>query len=229
MSDNPQGPTGNQPPQFGGNADQGAPQHQGGSQPYAQQGGAPQYQGGNQPYGQPQGGAPQYQGGNQPYGQQQGYGQPQYQGNDYGQHNPLERPKAVKTASVLVFIAGGLTLLGALFALLGGIAASASSEVADAVEGTTSPGLLIGVGIVDVVIGLLLIFAGVAVRKGKNWGRIATLVMAIVLAVIFIISMIGGSFSGLVPLVLVIIATVQLWKGQAAAWFNALQNNPQER
>ncbi|WP_269928849.1 hypothetical protein [Kocuria massiliensis] len=206
MSDNPQGPTGNQPPQFGGNSDQGAPQYQGGNQPYGQQGGAPQYQNGNQPY-----------------------GQPQYQGNDYGQRNALDRPKAVKTASVLVFIVGGLTALAALFLLLGGLAASSSSEAEEALGGVMTPGPLIGLGVLELVLGLVLIFAGVAVRKGKNWGRVAILVIAILLLVIFIISLIGGNFSGIVSLVLVVVATIQLWRGEGAAWFNALQGKQQAR
>ncbi|RUQ21923.1 hypothetical protein [Kocuria sp. HSID16901] len=181
---------------------------------------------GNQPpqfNGGPEQGTPQYQGGNQPAGQP-GYGQPQYQGSDFGQRSPLDRPKSVKTASVLIFIVGGLTILGGLFGMLGGLAASASTEAADALQGIP-PGALIGLGVVDIILGLVLIFAGVAVRKGKNWGRIATLVITILLIISFIVSLIGGNFSGIVGVVLLIIASVNLWKGEGAAWFKTLQGH----
>ena len=138
-----QGQSGQQP---------GSGQQQG--QPGQQQPGYGQHPGqhpGEQPgYGQP---------GQQPgYGQQPGgYGQ---QPSGYGQPGGQQRPAQLTTAAVLAFVLGGLYLIASLLYFAGGSIVSGFSA--------TSGSALTLFGVVYLVLGGVLIWAGVLALTGKD-------------------------------------------------------------
>ena len=179
-----QGPTGGQPAE-GQQPPYGQPQYP--QQPYGQ----PQ-----QPYGQPQQpyGQPQ-----QPYGQpQQPYGQPQ---QPYGQlpaygtggqmppgYAPIDTPKGppprqVETAVRLMFAIVALQVvsfvasLGLRDQIIQQALAKNPAASAETVRAAARVGFSVGLGLGVVFIVLYGLLA-LQVRKGKNWARITTIVLA---------------------------------------------------
>lgn len=144
-----QGQPGQQQPGYG----QHPGQHPGEQPGYGQPGQQPGY--GQQPgqqsgYGQP---------GQQPgYGQQPGgYGQ---QPSGYGQPGGQQRPAQLTTAAVLAFVLGGLYLVASLLYFAGGSIVSGFSA--------TSGSALTLFGVVYLVLGGVLIWAGVLALTGKD-------------------------------------------------------------
>jgi len=176
--------------------------------------------GANNPYGPPhdqQGGSyPNYPG--QP-GQPQQPGQP-YGGYPGGPPVPAEMSGTLKAAQVLLFVFGGLGILGGL--LVAGVGALLGNpDVQDAIEDQgglpegTSAGLLIALGLFSLIVSVASIVVGTKFGNGRSGIRIAAIVCGglLVLGGLFYLPlgmlwMIGG--------VLVVVFTA---KKDASAWF----------
>lgn len=116
------------------------------------------------------------------------------------------RSGAVTTVAVINFILGGLaSACGVLAAIggavlgLGGAAAAANQPGMDPQGAKVAGGMLAAGGVVLTVIalivvlwGVLAIVAGVGVIKRQQWGRILTLILAGLAAVIAVLSLLNG-------------------------------------
>ena len=91
--------------------------------------------------------------------------------------NTVRRPGSVTVVVVLTIISGILTLLGALFLLLLGGAASLASNV-------TGVAVLI-FGILYLIFGIITIAVGVGLRNGSRFARI-------LVTILMVIDIIGG-------------------------------------
>ncbi|MFD7815795.1 proline-rich domain-containing protein [Streptomyces sp. NPDC059785] len=188
------------------------------------QGQQPGYPAQGQPnYGYPQGGAPQ-QPGQPAYGYpqapplgQQGYG-------GYPGGAPTEIPGGVKAARVMLFVIGGLQVLGAILFALSAIAVSAAKNdetLKDDVQfqqlADYSSGVLWGFTVAVLIWGVLAIWLGVKVGSGANGIRVTIMVFAILTAILGIYPFI---VIGLAHTVLAILVAVFVGKSDGAAWFN---------
>ena len=222
-----------QQPQYG--QPQQPPQQQYGQQPqYGQQqygqpqqyGQQPQYgQQQQQQYGQPQ--QPQY--GQQQYGQPQQYGQQPYGQNPYGQPaypgyaaGPVSLPGTVNAATIILFVFGGLVILGGIFAAYGGaMIGDASSQLGSqgaefsgvSGAGQTAGTIVLILGIVLALLGALYIWLGVMARKGKNWARLTVTILLGVGVILNLLNMTQGTAVGttLLSIVIAAIPGVLLW------------------
>ncbi|AWK11027.1 hypothetical protein SSP531S_16140 [Streptomyces spongiicola] len=183
----------------------------------------------NNPYGQQQG-RPDYgypQGKHQP--PQPGYGYPQAPPvHPYGAGYPgalmTEMPGGVKAARVMLFVIGGLQVLGAGFAALTAVGISAAKsdptlrddiqfqEIAD-----WSAGGLWFVTLLILGWGAFAIVLGAKFGNGGNGIRIAALVFGVITAVLGIYPFV---LVGLVHTVLAVLVAVFVGKADGAAWFN---------
>jgi hypothetical protein len=99
---------------------------------------------------------------------------------------PNRLPSQVSTASILLFVGGGFSVLGGLLLVaLGSIGA-----------------IFAAIGVVFLIIGGVEIWVGVALRQLKPWARQAAIVLAAIGAVLGLISMIKGSYTSVVGLAL---------------------------
>lgn len=136
------------------------------SQPYGPPPEQPPY--GQQPYGQPQ----------QPYGQQP-FGRPPYGGpGGYGQ----QPPSSVNIASILLFIAGGFGVLGALLLFAVGTIVAWVAIVA----------------VIVLAIALAEIYTGIQLRKLVPWARTVTIVLSGIGAAFGVISLVRGGYSSII-------------------------------
>ncbi|MEU3746629.1 MULTISPECIES: hypothetical protein [Streptomyces] len=183
----------------------------------------------NNPYGQPQGqqqpgyGYPQQA----PQGvpPQQGYGYPAAPA--YGGGYPAamtEMPGSVKAARVMLFVIGGLQMIGVvLFALTAMTISAAQSDPAlkDDVQfqqlADMSTGAIWGITAVVLAWGVLAIVLGAKFGSGGNGIRITALVFGIITAILGIYPFI---IVGLAHTVLAILVAVFVGKSDGAAWFN---------
>jgi hypothetical protein len=182
----------NQPQQ-----DQGHPGY--GQQPgYGQPGYGQQSGYGQQGYGSPQGF------GQQGYGQQPGYGQQGYGQQGYGAPGtPGALPSSVNISSILLFISGGLTLLGAL--LLFTISALGA--------------IFALLAIVDLAVGAAEIYLGLQLRKLIPWARTATIALSaggILLNLVFIAR---GGVSSILGMILPAIIIFLMYRPDTLAVF----------
>ncbi|WP_330332118.1 hypothetical protein OHS33_22055 [Streptomyces sp. NBC_00536] len=195
--------------------------------PYGQQPQAPQGQPG---YGYPQQ-APQ---GIPPQGQP-GYGYPQqgapagYPGGYPGA--PMQMPGLLKTSRVLLFIIGGLQIIGGIGMAIGGAAvtsvSSSSSSSSTSTAGGMVGGVLVFIGVLFLAMAALSIFLGVKFAKGGNGIRVTTIVYASIslLGSLANFANIGsngaapGAFGGIVGLALGGIILASVVGSSGAAWF----------
>ncbi|MGW0394638.1 hypothetical protein ACWDYJ_27890 [Streptomyces sp. NPDC003042] len=148
--------------------------------PYGQQPQAPQGQPGyGYPQQAPQGVPPQ---GGYAYPQQQGYpaGPVGYPGAGYP-GAPVEMPGGAKAARVILFILGGLQVLGGLLVILFGAVfatafseSSSSSSASDA--GTFAGGVIIAVGAFAIGVSLWPILTAAKMSKGRGGVRVSGIV-----------------------------------------------------
>ncbi|WP_433546089.1 hypothetical protein ACQPZG_13750 [Streptomyces sp. CA-294286] len=182
----------------------------------------------NSPHGQPQQGQPGYGYPQQaPQGvPQQGYGYPQGQPADpYGSYGgPQEMPGGVKAARVMLFVIGGLQVIGAiLFALTAATisAAQNSEELKKDVQfeqlAEFSTGAIWAATVAVLAWGVLAIVLGAKFGKGGNGIRITALVFGIITAILGIYPFI---LVGLAHTVMAILIAVFVGKSDGAAWFN---------
>jgi hypothetical protein len=199
-----------QPGQQGGQ--QGQPQY---TQPLPGEQSQPQYGGqytgppsGAQPqygapqYGAPQSGAPQY--GQQPYGQpqfgQQPYGQPQFGQPQFGspQFGPPPSSGTLVTASVIQIVQSAFwVIVGVVFVVVANTAASilndlgfSDSSTADAKTAIVAFGL-----IVIAVAAAMIVLAAMMLRR-SNGCRIASIVLQIIFAALWVIGTVGSLNNG---------------------------------
>jgi hypothetical protein len=155
----------------------------------------------------------------QPY-----YGAPYggYPGGGYpGQE--MQMPGGVKAARVMLWVISGLSLLGAIFYLIIGVAAnglkhnasvSQDANVQTMLDRGTS--ILIVLGVVGIVWCILSAVLAVKTKSGGNGVRVTTIVVGIVTAVLGIYPFL---IVGLPHLVLSILVVVFVAKSDGAAWY----------
>ncbi len=150
---------------------------QGGQQGYGQQGGQQPYAGGPGGYGNAPsaGNAPSY--GNAPAYANQGFGTPP------GGRSDLTAPQEVVRASQLMFVRVAIGLISAIITFASGDAIKTSIRDRDPSLTTdqVNSAYAIGVGVAIVfglIFAVLYILLAIQVRKGKNWARITTWVLA---------------------------------------------------
>ncbi|MFE7585680.1 hypothetical protein ACFU5Y_29400 [Streptomyces gardneri] len=188
----------------------------------------------NNPYGQPQG-QPQQPG--YGYPQQAPQGVPPQQGYGYPAAPPVspyggggypgavtEMPGSVKAARVMLFVIGGLQMIGVvLFALTAMTISAAQNDpaVKDDVQfqqlADMSTGAIWGITAVVLAWGVLAIVLGAKFGSGGNGIRITALVFGIITAILGIYPFI---IVGLAHTVLAILVAVFVGKADGAAWFN---------
>ncbi|MEU0032548.1 MULTISPECIES: proline-rich domain-containing protein [unclassified Streptomyces] len=190
----------------------------------------------NNPYGPPQGQPSGYPPQGQPgYGypqdapQQPGYGYPQappVQQSPYGGYpgGPMVMPGGVKSARVMLFVIGGLQVLGAILIAFSAVAVSAAKNNAELKDDVRfqqladySAGALWGVTVAVLAWGVLAIWLGVKCANGGNGVRITTMVFGILTAILGIYPFI---IVGLAHTVLAILIAVFVGKADGEAWFN---------
>lgn len=186
----------------------------------------------NNPYGQPQQ-APQGQPGygypqQAPQGApQQGYGYPQGQPGQYDggyPSGPQEMPGGVKAGRVMLFVIGGLQVIGAIVFGLAAVtigAAQNTEEIKNDVQfeqlaDFSTGGLWAGTLLV-LAWGVLAIFLGAKFGSGGNGIRITALVFGVITAILGIYPFI---LIGLAHTVMAILIAVFVGKSDGAAWFN---------
>ncbi|KXO96254.1 hypothetical protein [Tsukamurella pseudospumae] len=199
-----QSPQDPQNPQ-GGQQNGGLPEYP--QQPYGQPGYPQQQPYGQQPYGQPDYSQ------QQPYGQsgyQQPYGQPGYPQQGFGQPGfggpvPTTRPGTVLAAAIVLIAFGGL------FGLLSLISIFTSSVSVAGLDNGAATGIVVGVGIAQLLICLFGVAAGVLLLQQRT-KRIA--IIATVAAGLMILTCWGVVATIAVPIL--------LWASEPARrWFTA--------
>ncbi|MFH8442875.1 hypothetical protein ACH4D3_16805 [Streptomyces sp. NPDC018026] len=181
----------------------------------------------NNPYGPPQGG----QQPNYGYPQQQPQGQPGY---GYPQAPPVSAgygypaaptsiPGTVSAARVMLWIIFGLQVVGViLFAIsAAGVDAAKNDEqlkddAAFQQLADYSSGMLWGLVAFALVWGVLALLAAIKVGKGGNGARIATMIFAIITAILGLYPFI---VVGLVHTVLAILVAVFVGNANGSAWY----------
>ncbi|MER8234082.1 hypothetical protein [Streptomyces sp. NPDC094049] len=188
----------------------------------------------NNPYGQPQ---------DQGQGQQPGYGYPQQapqgvppqQGYGYPAAPPLspygngglpgaamEMPGGVKAARVMLWIMGGLNVIGALvlvvmgFALSSELEKSAGSSADAEAFASLGQGILIAGGVFSLIVGVVGILLALKFKSGGNGVRIGAIVYGSVGALFSLFSL----PLGIVTLALAVLVIVFVAKADGSAWFN---------
>ncbi|MFF1417281.1 hypothetical protein [Streptomyces sp. NPDC058280] len=187
----------------------------------------------NNPYGQPQGQQPGY---GYPQGQPQGqpgYGYPQappvqepyggYPGGYPGGH--MEMPGGVKAARVMLYILGGLQVLGAIGIVVAGAWLSDRLTESADTYGTNDNAASIGMGVM-VILGILTL--GVALwailtagkfATGGNGIRISAIVYGSVVTALSLLSLLSANIFAIVSVALGVMIIVFCAKSDGAAWF----------
>ncbi|MFA3873876.1 hypothetical protein ABS735_09340 [Streptomyces sp. MMCC 100] len=182
----------------------------------------------NNPYGPPQGGQQPNYGypQQQPQQGQPGYGYPQAPpvSGGYGHPAaPTSMPGTVSAARVMLWIIFGLQVVGViLFAISAAGVDAAKNDDALKDDATFqqladySSGRLWGLAVFALVWGVLALLAAIKVGKGGNGARIATMVFAIITAILGLYPFI---VVGLVHTVLAILVAVFVGNSNGSAWY----------
>lgn len=124
---------------------------------------------------------------NQPQSQPQWTPPPQqpmgWGGPGYG--TAPQRPGGVTFAAIFLIVMGVFTTLAAIVLFIGGAAFSG-------VFGNAFAGLIVVIGIVVLVVAILHFAAGIGSLQGKGWARWTGAILAIVFAILLILSGISG-------------------------------------
>ena len=108
------------------------------------------------------------------------------------QPSSAARPSVVTTVAVLLFIRGGLSILGGLIALTGG----------SFLAGFGGTGALVVWGIIALLVGIVEIWAGTGILNLREQARMVALLVVGVDAALTIIFLIQGSGGGVIGLAL---------------------------
>ncbi|MGW3242883.1 hypothetical protein [Streptomyces sp. NPDC001070] len=186
-----------------------------GQRPPQQPYGYPQQPPAQPGYGYPAQSQPQ---GQPPYGYPQ---QPQPQGPFAAYPGgPEVMPSSAKAARAMLFVLGGMQILGGLLLLLG---AAALKSVDDTDELAMPIGLVYVMGVLFLAFAVLSIGMGAKYRTGGNGTRIGSIVIGVLVALSSIATMISGAFVLVAPLALSVLLIVFAAKGETAAWFRRPQ------
>jgi hypothetical protein len=85
-----------------------------------------------------------------------------------------QRPSGVNFISILLFVAGGIDVLGGIVLLVN----RNDEELLDAIGSSESD--LMSFGIVTIAIGVIILFTAVALRRAANWARALVVIVSIV-------------------------------------------------
>ncbi|MGW6394561.1 hypothetical protein ACWFR1_29560 [Streptomyces sp. NPDC055103] len=186
----------------------------------------------NNPYGQPQG-QPQQPGYGYPQQApqgvppQQGYGYPAAPAAPYGGGYPAavtEMPGSVKAARVMLFVIGGLQMVGVVLFALTAMTISAAQndptlkgDVQFQQLADLSTGAIWGFTAVVLAWGVLSIVLGAKFGSGGNGIRVTALVFGIITAILGLYPFV---IVGLAHTVMAILIAVFVGKSDGAAWFN---------
>ncbi|MFE0625405.1 hypothetical protein ACFW3D_00380 [Streptomyces sp. NPDC058864] len=188
--------------------------------PYGQQ--QPQ-----QPYGYPQQPAAQPGHGypTQPQPQAQppyGYPQQPQPGMTFAAYpgGPEVMPSSARAARAMLFVLGGMQILGGLLLLLG---AAALKSVDDTDELAMPIGLVYVMGVLFLAFAVLSIGMGAKYRTGGNGTRIGSIVIGVLVALSSVATMFSGAFLLIAPLALSVLLIVFAAKAETAAWFRRPQ------
>lgn len=188
--------------------------------PYGQQ--QPQ-----QPYGYPQQPAAQPGHGypTQPQPQAQppyGYPQQPQPGMPFAAYpgGPEVMPSSARAARAMLFVLGGMQILGGLLLLLG---AAALKSVDDTDELAMPIGLVYVMGVLFLAFAVLSIGMGAKYRTGGNGTRIGSIVIGVLVALSSVATMFSGAFLLIAPLALSVLLIVFAAKAETAAWFRRPQ------
>ncbi|KQX10316.1 hypothetical protein ASC82_21720 [Streptomyces sp. Root431] len=188
----------------------------------------------NNPYGQPQG-QPQQPG--YGYPQQAPQGVPPQQGYGYPAAPPVspyggggypaavtEMPGTVKAARVMLFVIGGLQMIGVIFGVLGALSIAAAKndpQLKDDVQfqqiADMSSGAVWGFTALILAWGVLAIVLGAKFGSGGNGIRITAMVFAIITAIFGLYPFV---VIGLAHTVMAVLIAVFVGKSDGGAWFN---------
>lgn len=133
---------------------------------------------------------------------------------------PEVMPSSAKAARAMLFVLGGLQILGGLLLLLG---AAALKSVDDRNELAMPIGLVYVLGVLFLAFAVLSLGMGAKYRTGGNGTRIGSVVIGVLVALSCVAGMIGGGFVLLAPLALGVLLIVFAAKGETAAWFKRPQ------
>jgi hypothetical protein len=106
------------------------------------------------------------------------------------QPSSTARPSVVTTVAVLLFIRGGLSILGGIIAITGG----------SFLAGFGGTGTLVVFGIIAIIIGGVEIWAGTGVLKLQEQARMVALAVVGIDAVLTVIYLIQGASGGVIGL-----------------------------
>ena len=106
------------------------------------------------------------------------------------QPSSTARPSVVTTVAVLLFIRGGLSILGGIIAITGG----------SFLAGFGGTGTLVVFGIIAIIIGGVEIWAGTGVLKLQEQARMVALAVVGIDAVLTLIYLVQGAGGGVIGL-----------------------------
>ncbi|MEV3932455.1 hypothetical protein [Streptomyces sp. NPDC049944] len=187
--------------------------------PYGQQG---QQQGGQPGYGYPQ---------QAPEGvPQQGYGYPQappVQGGYGYPGGPGTMPGGVKAARIMLYVLGGLQVIGAIVMVVGGAWLSDQLSDAESSYGSSSTqdaadismGIFVVAGILTLGIALWAILTAAKFSSGANGIRISAIVYGSLVTLFSVISLLTANVFALISIALGIMIIVFCAKQDGAQWF----------
>ncbi len=119
-----------------------------------------------------------------------------------------QRPTGVSIIAILIWISAAMTILFGIIGMFLGPALSAAMGMAGvpgATGGVTAMGIIFG--IIQIAIGVLIIFLGLALWRGRNWARIVTLILSIL-----------GALASL-PALLVLVGIIPLAINAVIIWY----------
>jgi hypothetical protein len=102
------------------------------------------------------------------------------------------RPSVVTTVAVLLFIRGGLSILGGLIALTGG----------SFLAGFGGTGALVVWGIIAILVGIVEIWAGTGILNLREQARMVALAVVAIDAALTVIFLVQGAGGGVIGLAL---------------------------
>ena len=100
------------------------------------------------------------------------------------------RPSVVTTVAVLLFIRGGLSILGGIIAITGG----------SFLAGFGGTGTLVVFGLIAIIIGGVEIWAGTGILKLQEQARMVALAVVGIDAVLTVIYLVQGASGGIIGL-----------------------------
>ena len=108
------------------------------------------------------------------------------------QPSPSARPSVVTTVAIVLFVRGGLSILGGLVALTGG----------SFFAGSGGTGTLVVWGIIAILVGVVEIWAGTGILNLREQARMVALTVVGIDAVLTVIFLIQGAGGGVIGLAL---------------------------